>query len=151
MERRDLILLAAAAITTQPLTPQQLQYTMFLITMPNVKGLPDKLYTFKAYDHGPHNSEEIHKDVETLANQGLIFKVRHPEGWDNIAPSPKGMEETKSLTAELPPPTVGYISDVVQWAQENSFSQNLYAICKAFPGYAVNSVLANHRPATQPV
>ena len=151
MERRDLILLAAAAITTQPLTPQQLQYTMFLITRPNVKGLLDKLYTFQACEHGPHNLEQINKDVETLANQGLIFKVRHPEGWDNIAPSPKGMDEAKTRTAELPPYVAEYISDVVEWTQTNSFSQNLYAICKAFPGYAVNSVLANHRPAAQPV
>lgn len=150
MERKDLILLSAAAITTQPLTPQQLQYTMFLIRAANVKELPENFYTFEPYHHGPHNSQEIHEDVGTLVNQGLIFKVRHPGEWDNISPSPKGMQEAKSLIAELAAPDAAYIFDVVEWVQENSFSQNLYAICKAFPDYAVNSVLANHTPAAQP-
>ena len=149
MERKDLILLAATQVTTKPLTPQQLQYTTFLMGKARLKQLPENFYTFKAFHHGPHNAEDINQDIEILADQGLIFKVRHPQGWDNVAPSPEGMERAKTLAAQLPPPVAEYITSLVQWAQSNTFTQNLYAICKAFPDFAVNSVLSDHTPATQ--
>lgn len=141
MKRQDFILLAAASITTQPLTPQQLQYTMFLLAVHQPAGLPKDFHPFHPGHYGPANHEEIHKDAQVLELEGFRFNVpaRH-SSWNNLAPSPAGMEKARTLREEISPALQAYITKVVRWTQANTFRQNFRAICNAFPEYAGNAV-----------
>lgn len=73
MERKDFLLLAVAA-GEEPLTPVQLQKSLFLISEANLAAVTTPLYEFEPYHYGPF-CPSIYDDVISLKNEGLVIRV----------------------------------------------------------------------------
>lgn len=139
MERKDFLLLAVAA-GKEPLTPVQLQKSLFLISEANLKGAPAPLYEFEPYHYGPF-CHDIYDDVDSLKDEGLVIRVPARSGtWVETVASQAGLNRAAAMEAELDGRAVEHIRAVVQWSQSLSFSNLLRAIYAHYPAYRVNSV-----------
>ena len=92
MNRKDYLLLVVAAAGSTPLTPVQLQKSLFLVKE-NLPEIPVPFYEFEPYDYGPFDVE-VYSDADSLASEGLLLSVRSPLGnWIDRAVTPGGMKK----------------------------------------------------------
>ena len=140
MDREDILLVVVAAGNGTPLTPVQLQKSLFLISE-NLKGeIPDPFYDFEPYHYGPFGAE-VYVDADSLEFQGLLVSVGSSQGtWLDRAITPAGMERAKEAEKELSDSGRAYIQAVVEWAQSLSFSTLVKSIYVHYPQYRKNSV-----------
>jgi hypothetical protein len=80
MNRTDWTLLALAAANGQPLSPVQLQKSLFLLERHFPAALGGESYSFTPHDYGPF-SQAAHADVEGLSQAGLAQVSTAREGW----------------------------------------------------------------------
>ena len=140
MERKDFLLLVVAAGKEKPLTPVQLQKSLFLISEANLPEAPNPLYEFEPYHYGPFDSG-IYADAGILKEEGLVVRTPSDQGdWIETAITSDGLSKATSLEKGLPDATADYIREVVHWVQSQSFSGLLRAIYSAYPRYRENSV-----------
>ena len=139
MLREDWLLLVVAA-GDKPLTPVQLQKTLFLIGQ---EGLPDtsnSYYDFTPYHFGPFDSA-IYQDADRLDAEGLVVRHRSAVGtWTDTAVTGSGRYRASALEEKLPKPTVSYIHRLVEWAQKLSFRELVGAVYRKHPEFRANSV-----------
>lgn len=140
MESKDFLLLVVASAKDKPLTPVQLQKSLFLIQHAKLPESPDPLYTFEPYHYGPFDID-IYRDADLLQEQGLVARVPSDSGtWIDTAITPNGSEEASLLMQRLSEASVKYIEAIVGWVQSQSFGDLVRAIYKGFPEYRENSV-----------
>ena len=136
LEGKDFLLLVVAAGEGKPLTPVQLQKTLFLIN----EAVPLDLYNFEPYHYGPFDAQ-VYKDADTLAEEGLVYRLASTEGgWTNTVISVPGIERARELEEELSEPWTRYIRELVEWAQKQTFRELVSAIYQKYPQYRENSV-----------
>ena len=139
MDRKDILLLVVASGGGTPLTPVQLQKSLFMISK-NVKEIPDPFYTFEPYHYGPFDIE-IYTDADSLENEGLLASIQSNNGrWTETAINPNGLKKAEVLEKELSEPAAKYVRELVQWAQSLSFSDLVKSIYNIYPEYRENSV-----------
>ena len=139
MNKDDLLLMVMAAGEGAPLTPVQLQKSLFLISE-NLKGTIESTYSFMPYHYGPFDAE-VYSDADSLEAEGFLYSARSPRGtWVDRAITPKGLLRAEELRKEVPEPIRQYVEDVVKWTQSLSFSSLVKAIYDQYPSYRKNSV-----------
>ena len=140
LEGKDFLLLVVAAGENKPLTPVQLQKTLFLINEAKLLEADESLYNFKPYHYGPFDAQ-VYNDADILGNEGLVYRLASEEGgWTNTVISPAGLDKAKKIREELPGPWVQYIHELVGWAQKLTFRELVSVIYKMYPQYRENSV-----------
>ena len=140
MDRKDFLLMVIAAGSGTPLTPVQLQKSLFLISE-NLKGeIPDLFYKFDPYHYGPFDAD-IYVDADSLEAQGLLLSVGSSQGtWLDRAITLDGVKRAKDAEMELSDSGRTYIHAVVEWAQSLPFNRLVKSIYKNYPQYRKNSV-----------
>jgi len=139
MDRRTWTLLAIAS-GSKPLTPAQLQKSIFLAQQkfPGVEGICE--YNFEPYNYGPFD-RRVYDDAESLAAEGLVAAVPGGGGrWTDFILTREGEAFIDKCESEIGHETRSYLKDVLKWAQSISFNDLIAAIYKAFPGMKVNSL-----------
>lgn len=140
MEKKDFLLLVVAAGDGKPLTPVQLQKTLFLVEQAKLPETPKPFYEFEPYHYGPFD-KDVYIDADSLAVEGLVARLRSESGtWTDTVITPNGSMKAALLKKGLSPPSAKFIADVVQWAQSLTFTELLRAIYEKFPVYRENSV-----------
>src|SRR5215218_3201395 len=101
--KKDWTLLAIALAGGQPLSPVQLQKSVFLFgeLLPD-EALPEDFYEFVPYNYGPF-CPEVYKDAETLAEEGLVqISSAAGHGYSQYSATPEGIAEGERLRGVLP-------------------------------------------------
>lgn len=140
---KDWTLLTIAVSRASPLTPVQLQKSLFLLG----QRLPDEVgpgfYTFEPYNYGPFN-KQVYVDAEDLESHGLVALVSHPGGdWRDYVATPRGTKAASDLSKRASPKAVDYLSKLVQWTAERSFPELVRWVYANYPQYKVNSVFVD--------
>ena len=139
VKREDWLLLVVAA-GDKPLTPVQLQKTLFLIKEASLPNLPDDFYDFVPYHFGPYDAQ-VYQDADALQERGLMVRHRAAGGtWTDTSITGSGRSKAEALEGELPEDSKNYLHKVVEWAQRLTFSQLVGAIYRKYPNYRANSV-----------
>lgn len=140
MEKKDFLLLVVAAGEGRPLTPVQLQKTLFLIERAKLLETPKSFYEFEPYHYGPFD-KDIFSDADLLDKEGLVARLPSDKGtWVDTSIIPKGSVKATVLKKDLSPQSAKFIDDVVRWAQALSFTDLVKTIYKIYPEFRENSV-----------
>jgi uncharacterized phage-associated protein len=142
--KRDWTLLAISLAEGQPLSPVQLQKSVFLFgeLLPR-KALPEDFYKFVAYNYGPF-CPEVYEDAETLAEEGLVqISSVTAHGYSQYAATPEGIAEGERLRELLPSRVAEHAKAIVDWVRAQSFRGLVSEIYRRYPKYRVNSVFAD--------
>lgn len=140
---KDWTLIAIASSRSRPLTPVQLQKSLFLLgkKLPSEVG-PD-FYSFEPYNYGPF-SRQVYVDAEELNSNGLVAFVPHPGGdWQDYAPTRTGTKRASDIVKTASPKAVAYLSKVVQWSSEQTFPELVRWIYANYPEYKKNSLFTD--------
>ena len=144
MERQDWLLLVLAAAGGKPLSPLQLQKSLFLVGHDLAKLVRSDFYTFRPFDYGPFDAT-VYRDAEDQAAQGLVTVRSHPVTKRVFSLTTTGVTRARVLETELPVEAVRHCRYIVQWAQSQTFQELTQAIYERFPAYAERSVLPGAR------
>ena len=144
MTRQDWLLLVLAAAGRKPLSPLQLQKSLFLVGYDLAKLVGADFYTFRPFDYGPFDAT-VYRDAEEQAAQGLVTIRSHPVTKRVFSLTTTGVTWVRVLETELPASAVRHCRYVVQWAQSQTFQELTQAIYEQFPAYAERSVLPGAR------
>lgn len=140
MEKIDFLLLVVAAGDGTPLTPVQLQKSLFLISEAGLQETPQPLYEFEPYHYGPFDAD-IYSDADLLQENGMVDRIPSRGGsWTDTVITIQGLAKAQSLEKSLTPATTDYIRSVVAWVRTLSFSELLRSIYAEYPKYRENSV-----------
>lgn len=142
--KKDWTLLAIALAAGQPLSPVQLQKSVFLFgeLLPE-EVLPDDFYEFVAYNYGPF-CPEIYRDAETLAEEGLVqISSVAGHGYSQYAATPEGITEGELLRGLLPPRVTEHAKTIVEWVRAQTFKGLVSEIYRRYPRYRANSVFTD--------
>jgi len=140
MDRKDVLLLVIAAAEGNPLSPVQLQKTLFLIGKADLKETPAPFYEFEAYDYGPFDVS-IYRDAEMLEAEGLVLRPQSSRGnWTDTIISPSGSAKASVLNQDLSLPIKDYLKDLTTWALAQTFASLVRYIYDQWPEFRANSV-----------
>jgi hypothetical protein len=139
--RRKWVLLALSLAEGQPLSPVQLQKTIFLFGELLPKGaVPNDFYEFVPDNYGPFCGE-VYDDARWLAREGLASVGKFPGAdYQQYAATERGIVEGRKFSRTLPNPVREYSKKLAAWVREQSFKSLVSAIYQQFPKYKVNSV-----------
>lgn len=144
MTRHDWLLLVLAAGGGKPLSPLQLQKSLFLVGYDLAKLVGADFYTFRPFDYGPFDAT-VYRDAEQQAAQGLVTIRSHPVTKRVFSLTTTGATRARALEPALPAAAVRHCRYIVQWAQGQTFQELPQAIYERFPAYAERSVLPSAR------
>lgn len=139
--KRDWTLLALAAANGEPLTPVQLQKSLFLLGQQFPEAVGRNFYRFQPYNYGPFTSA-IYEDAATLHSEGLAVRstALGPRPWYEYAASPQGIERANEVVHKADAAAVAYLRRIVEWARGLSFQQLVSAIYEKYPEQKANSI-----------
>ena len=137
--RQDWLLLALAQRKGQPMTPVQIQKTMFLLGEEAKQYLSHGFYKFVPYNYGPFDSD-VYTDLEVMASSGLVSGAATGRGWKSYAVTPAGMVAANEIKKTTNREAVDFLEKVVDWICSLSFTDLLRAIYNKYPKYKQNSV-----------
>ena len=138
MKRKHWTLLVIAA-GDRPLTPVQLQKSLFLLGKNLPKTTGAGFYKFEPYDYGPFDVQ-VYLDAEILVAEGLVEISQSGRGWNEYSATPGGRITAAVFEKKLNPKHASYIKAVVAWTQRLSFQALVRAIYAKYPSYRANSV-----------
>jgi len=147
LERSDWIIIVTGQAGGAPLTPVQLQKSLFVIRelVPSVQEAQD-FYAFEPYNYGPFCAD-IYRDAEDLQSRGYIaITLSSAGGWREYSATAEGQSRARELQAELPKEDGAYIEEIVRWIRGLSFPQLLRAIYQNWPDYKANSIFVAQAP-----
>jgi DNA-binding PadR family transcriptional regulator len=137
--RQDWLLLALALRGGLPMSPVQIQKTMFLMSAEAKEYLGQGFYKFVPYNYGPFASD-VYTDLESLASRGLVTSSVTGRGWKIYAITPVGLTAGEKIKASANATAVAFLKRVVDWVCSLSFPALLRAIYAKYPKYKANSV-----------
>lgn len=136
-DRSDWTLLAIAT-ATKPVTPVQLQKSLFLLG----KDLPEiakgDYYRFSAYHYGPFASA-IYVDAEKLEEEGFVTispYAGHPRRVYTV--TERGRTAAKRVAAN--PTEKAHLANLIEWAQSQSFADLVSSVYERYPAMRKNSI-----------
>ncbi|GIW53027.1 MAG: hypothetical protein KatS3mg081_2382 [Gemmatimonadales bacterium] len=137
MQRKDWVLLTIAC-APKPVSPVQLQKSLFLLGQNMKAAVGKEFYKFKPYHYGPFDVR-VYTDAEELAAAGLV-EIQPAFGpWRRYRATEPGLQRAQELRLSAPQ-AAKYLQDVLQWAQSLSFQELIRAIYTRYPEYHANSV-----------
>lgn len=137
MSRKEWLLLALAAGEGKPLSPAQLQKSLFVLSRESPAAVKGDFYKFIPYHYGPFDPS-IYSDADTLAGQGLVAVLPTSDARSRVY----GLTEAGAVAAaklDKAQPGIEYLRRVVKWAQACSFQALISTIYAKYPEYKVNS------------
>ncbi len=140
MQNKDWMLLVVAAAKGEPLSPVQLQKSLFLLSrnLTPEQLNRDSLYDFQPYDYGPFD-RAVYTDAERLEAAGLL--TINPGGRNRTySVTPHGLEAANNLREDLDAAAAKYVEDVVNWVLPLAFGDLVRAIYKSYPEMREKSV-----------
>ena len=139
--KRDWVLLALALANGSPLSPVQIQKTIFLFgKLLSKEALPESFYEFSADNYGPFCGE-IYDDVRQLAAEGLVSIGKPSYGnYFLYAATQEGIKQGMAFAKTLPSSVVDHARRIVVWVQAQTFRSLVAAIYQAYPEYRANSI-----------
>ena len=142
INRMDWALLVIAAADGEPVSPVQLQKSLFLIGK-NIEPVENRLggfYNFRPFDYGPFDSD-VYRDAEILAAKSLVAISSQPgRSYREYAATASGLEEAGKIDRQLEPSIVRYVREIVAWARSLSFNDLVRAIYRQYPEQRTRSV-----------
>jgi len=141
LQKKEWTLTAIALADGQPLSPVQLQKSVFLFgkLLPQ-EVLPEDFYEFVPYNYGPF-CREVYADAEELAEEGLVqISSVASHGYSQYSATPDGIARADRLNDLLPPRIAKHARAIVQWVRAQSFRGLVSAIYEKYPEYQANSV-----------
>jgi hypothetical protein len=141
LTRKDWLLLALAHREGKPLSPAQVQKTMFLLGEEAKGHIGSGFYKFIPYNYGPF-CREIYDDIDRLSFENLVTTVAADNRRVFLA-TPAGLTQGKILAREADAAALAYLKKAVDWAASKSFPDLVRAIYVKYPKYRVNSVFVD--------
>jgi len=142
LSRSEWTLLTIASAEGRPLTPVQLQKSLFLLGRELPAAVGPDFYQFEPYDYGPFDAT-IYRDAEALAEQGLIDIQPAPHArYNQYRATLQGLEQATALKRRAPVQAVTYLSTIVEWARSLTFPELVRAIYARYPEYRSRSVFS---------
>lgn len=141
LQKKDWTLLAIALAEGKPLSPVQLQKSVFLFgkLLPK-EVLPEDSYEFVPYNYGPF-CREVYMDAEELAEEGLVqISSVATHGYSQYSATPEGIAKAHRLVELLPAHVVEHARAIVEWVRAQTFKGLVSAIYEKYPEYRANSV-----------
>jgi DNA-binding PadR family transcriptional regulator len=139
-DRSDWLLLALAHRRGAPMTPVQIQKTMFLMAMEAGHQVGPRFYEFIPYNYGPFDAS-IYHDLNRLAERGLVYgDAAVGRNWKAFSITAEGLETAGAIRAQADPNAVSYLGRVVEWVSSLSFPALVRAIYDKYPQFKANSV-----------
>ena len=140
MERQDFLLAVLAAAKGAPLTPAQLQKSLFLLSESSMREKPEPFYEFEPYHYGPF-AIEIYDDVNRLVASGSAAAIPAVAArWNTFAATPAGQAAAARIRPQLSDESHALIESTVEFVRSLSFSKLVKVIYTHFPRYRENSV-----------
>jgi hypothetical protein len=139
--KKDWTLLAIALAEGKPLSPVQLQKSVFLFgkLLPD-EVLPEDFYEFAPYNYGPF-CPEVYRHAEELAEEGLVqISSVATHGYSQYSATPEGLTEGQRLARLLAPDVAEHAYAIVEWVRAQTFRGLVSAIYEKYPEYRANSV-----------
>lgn len=143
LQKKDWTLLAITFADGMPLSPVQLQKSVFLFgdLLPD-EVLPEDFYEFEPYNYGPFCSE-VYRDAEALAEEGLVQISLSGQGYSQYSATQNGIAERDRLCGLLAEDIAGYARQLIEWVRAQTFRGLVSEIYRRYPQYRVNSVFAD--------
>lgn len=140
LNRKHWTLLALASAEGRPLSPVQLQKSLFLLGREMAGDVGPDYYQFEPYNYGPFDLE-VYRDAERLAREGLVaIDTNSYLRYNEYRATPRGLEVAVELIAQAPTRAADYLRRVVEWARGLGFAELVSAIYSQYPEMRVNSV-----------
>ena len=141
MDRKYWTLLVLASAAGGPLSPVQLQKSLFLVdrNLTRAQRGGGSFYSFRAYDYGPFDSA-VYADAATLQTDGLAVITEPAASHRTYSATPAGLEFAGPLRGALDPEVVDYLDRVVAWVRSMPFTELVKAIYAQYPEMKANSI-----------
>lgn len=141
MNREDWTLLAVASAEGQPLSPVQLQKSLFIIGTELTDCVnQETFYNFVPYNYGPFDPA-VYEDAEGLKhNEFVDIRTAPGQRWNEYSATPAGIDRASELRKELLGEDLEYLDTVVEWTRNLSFDQLVRAIYKEYSEFRAHSV-----------
>ena len=139
MTRRDWTLLAIAAARGEPITPIQLQKSLFLLRERRSTAVGERFHKFTPHNYGPF-AKSVYVDAEKLQTSGDVHVDTGDGRWSEFSATAKGLNRAEVLRSTAPVEGVEYLGRAVAWTRSLSFEQLVKAIYDEFPEQRANSV-----------
>jgi len=139
MLRRDWLLVALGS-PEAPLTPVQLQKSLFLLAKNRSTDVGTGFYKFAPYHYGPF-CIDIYLDAENLEASGLVAISSNPQTqMKEYSLTDKGRLAAQTSENSLPKTGTQYLRKVITWASGLTFSQLVGKIYELYPEFRKQSV-----------
>ena len=140
MKNSDWTFLVVAAADGKPLSPVQLQKSLFLLSrnLTPAQLQRDSLYDFQPYDYGPFDST-VYRDGEALASADLLM-IGDGFNHRTYCATPLGIKKARELRQLLDSRAASYLDEVVNWVLRQGFGDLVRAIYKSYPEMRDRSV-----------
>lgn len=140
MNREDWALLVIAAARRGPMSPVQLQKSLFLLGQELSAAVGQPYYNFAPHNYGPFD-RSVYADAELLRTRGLVaVEIAPSQRWAEYRATTDGVQRADDLAQNLSPEVNDYIQKVVNWCQSLTFQELVRAIYGKYPAFRANSV-----------
>lgn len=137
MERRDWVLAALDAADGEPLTPIQLQKSLFLLSKERPEVARRRFFKFTPYSYGPFDSS-MYLDGQSLADEGFITISRPDFGAREYRTTAAGSKAARGL--DLKPDVRRHLRKIVTYVTSLTFRELVSEIYKRYPSTRTRSV-----------
>lgn len=140
-------LLAFLAASPGPTDPIRIMKGLFLVSRAVAEGkLPDTdAFEYSPMDFGPC-SPQVYQTLDAGVKQGFVrAEPVVGETWKRYSITPAGSAEL-ARTKAAAQPSFAFLAKVRKWCDAQSFTSLLGTIYRAYPDFAINSVLPHLRP-----
>ncbi len=139
MLKREWVLLVLG-LANKPLSPVQLQKSLFIVGK-KLDLRPGKhFYKFEPYDYGPF-SAEIYQDAEAMETEGLVTINYAPNSnWRIYTLASSGREAVEAIKSSMELKMVDRVSEIVNSVTDKNFRELVTEIYDEYPEYRANSV-----------
>lgn len=139
MDTERMILAAMSPAGGGQYSPVQIQKLLFLIDRELSDLVGGQHFAFQPYHYGPYD-KRVYLMLEELAAQGHVTIGVHLVGCRSYALTPEGLESGRDTLENLESRAQNFIKRASNFARENTFSDLVSAIYKAYPEMQENSV-----------
>ena len=141
-------LLLFLAANPKPANPIRIMKGLFLFAQAVNEGKLQhtETFQFKPMNYGPC-SLDVYQELNTLVQEGLVRPEPVPgETWNRYCVTGNGLiylEKNQNLEEKS---LADYLGEIRSWCDAQSFTTLLQSVYRAYPGFAINSVLPHLRP-----
>jgi hypothetical protein len=121
---------------------------LFLVSRAVAEGkLPNtEPFDYSPMDFGPC-SVQVYQALDAAVAEGLVRAEPVPgETWKRYSITPTGLAQLGRAQDATEQPLLDFVQRVRNWCDAQSFTSLLQAVYRAYPDFAVNSVLPHLRP-----